>query len=128
MPPADPRSYRRRVTAMTTTQQPTRGDAAGLGLTLVSVAIFSTLGVLTQLAFATGATVGSLLAGRFVVAAALLWLVIGLIGKWRRPTLRQTAAGLALGVVFSAHAWLFALSLARIDAGLVDLLDFTYPE
>ena len=36
-------------------------------------------------------------------------------------------AGLLLGVGYSAHAWLFSMSLARLDAGLVDLLLFTYP-
>jgi drug/metabolite transporter (DMT)-like permease len=36
-------------------------------------------------------------------------------------------AGLLLGLGYSAHSWLFSESLARLDAGLVDLLLFTYP-
>jgi drug/metabolite transporter (DMT)-like permease len=45
----------------------------------------------------------------------------------RRPARRQVVAGLLLGVGYTAHAGLFSASLARLDAGLVDLLLFTYP-
>src|SRR5262249_15563203 len=45
----------------------------------------------------------------------------------RRPGRRQALAGLALGVGYSVHGWLFSHALARLDAGLVDLLLFTYP-
>jgi drug/metabolite transporter (DMT)-like permease len=99
---------------------------AGLAFTLASAVLLSGLGVLTQLAFDAGASVGTLLSGRFVVAAAILWPLVWLLGT-RRPKRRQVAAGLLLGVGFSAHAWLFSASLARLDAGLVDLLLFTYP-
>jgi drug/metabolite transporter (DMT)-like permease len=103
-----------------------RAAAAGLGLTLASAVLLSGLGVTTQLAFDAGASVGTLLSGRFVVAAALLWPLVWLTGR-RRPDRRQVAAGLLLGVGYSAHAWLFSASLARLDAGLVDMLLFTYP-
>jgi drug/metabolite transporter (DMT)-like permease len=99
---------------------------AGLAFTLASAVFLSALGVLTQLAFDAGASVGTLLSGRFVVAAAILWPLVWIIGA-RRPERRQVVAGLLLGVGFSAHAWLFSASLARLDAGLVDLLLFTYP-
>jgi drug/metabolite transporter (DMT)-like permease len=100
--------------------------AAGVALTLASAVLLSGLGVTTQLAFDAGATVGTLLSGRFVVAAATLWPLVWLI-RARRPARRQVVAGLLLGVGYSAHAWLFSTSLARLDAGLVDLLLFTYP-
>jgi drug/metabolite transporter (DMT)-like permease len=87
----------------------------------------STLGVTTQLAFDAGASVGTLLSGRFLVAAAVLWPLVWLIIRPGRPVRAQVAAGLLLGVGYSAHAWLFCASLARLDAGLVDLLLFTYP-
>ena len=99
---------------------------AGLAFTLASAVFLSVLGVTTQLAFDAGASVGTLLSGRFLVAAAILWPLVWLIGR-ARPVRRQVAAGLLLGVGFSAHAWLFSASLARLDAGLVDLLLFTYP-
>jgi drug/metabolite transporter (DMT)-like permease len=100
--------------------------AAGLGFTLASAVFLSGLGVTTQLAFDSGATVGSLLSGRFLVAAAILWPIVWLL-RPARPTRRQVFAGLMLGVGFSAHAGLFSASLARLDAGVVDLLLFTYP-
>ena len=100
--------------------------AAGLGLTLASAVLLSGLGVTTQLAFDAGASVGTLLSGRFLVAAAILWPVVWLLRRGR-PSWRQIVAGLLLGVGYSAHAWLFSMSLARLDAGLVDLLLFTYP-
>lgn len=100
--------------------------AAGLGLTLASAVFYSWLGVLSQLAFDGGATVGTVLSGRFLVAAGILWLLVCII-RPRRPDRRQVFAGLLLGVAMSAHAWLFSTSLTRLDAGLVDLLLFTYP-
>ena len=100
--------------------------ALGFGLTLASAVFLSTLGVLTQLAYDAGASVGTMLAGRFLVASAVVWLLVWIV-RARRPSRRQAVAGLALGVGFSAHAWLFSMSLVRLDAGLVDLLVFTYP-
>jgi drug/metabolite transporter (DMT)-like permease len=80
--------------------------AAGLGLTLASAVFYSWLGVLSQLAFDVGATVGTVLSGRFLVAAGILWLLVWVV-RPRRPDRRQVLAGLLLGVAMSAHAWLF---------------------
>jgi drug/metabolite transporter (DMT)-like permease len=100
--------------------------AIGIAFTLTSAVALSALGVTTQLAFDAGAPVGTLLSGRFLVAAAILWPLVWLL-RLKRPARRHAAAGLLLGVGYSAHAWLFSASLARLDAGLVDLLLFTYP-
>jgi drug/metabolite transporter (DMT)-like permease len=99
---------------------------AGLAFTFASAVFMSGLGVTTQLAFDAGAPMGTLLSGRFLVAAAILWPLVLLL-RPRRPDRRQVVAGLLLGLGYSAHAWLFSESLARLDAGLVDLLLFTYP-
>jgi drug/metabolite transporter (DMT)-like permease len=109
------------------TSPASRPALAGLTYTLASAVFMSTLGVTTQLAFDAGASVGTLLSGRFLVAAAVLWPLVWLIIRPGRPVRAQVAAGLLLGVGYSAHAWLFSASLARLDAGLVDLLLFTYP-
>jgi drug/metabolite transporter (DMT)-like permease len=100
--------------------------AAGLTLTLASAVFYSAFGVMTQVTLDAGASVGTVLSVRLLLAAAVLWPLIWLIRR-RRPNRRQVWAGLALGVGFSAHAWLFASSLTRLDAGLVDMLLFTYP-
>ena len=106
--------------------RPVSPVALGLGLTIASAVFFSWLGVLTQLAYAEGATVGTVLSGRFLVAAAVLWPLVW-VARSRRPDRRQVLAGIVLGLGYSAHAWLFSESLARLDAGLVDLVLFTYP-
>ncbi len=103
-----------------------RPVAAGLALTLASAIFMSWLGVTTQLAFDAGATVGTLLSGRFLVAAAILWPIVWML-RPRRPARRQVLAGLLLGLGYGTHSFLFSQSLARLDAGLVDLLLFTYP-
>jgi drug/metabolite transporter (DMT)-like permease len=99
---------------------------AGIAYTLASAVFMSGLGVTTQLAFDAGASVGTLLSGRFLIAAAVLWPLVLFLAPGRLGR-RQVAAGLLLGAGYSAHAWLFSASLARLDAGLVDLLLFTYP-
>jgi drug/metabolite transporter (DMT)-like permease len=98
----------------------------GVVLTLASAVFFSWLGVLTQLAYGAGAPVGTVMSGRFLVATAVLWLVVWLV-RARRPARRRVVRGLALGVGYSLHVWLFSESLTQLDAGLVDLLLFTYP-
>ena len=58
---------------------------AGLGLTLASAILLSWLGVATQLAFHAGASLGTLLAGRFLVAAAILWPLVWISGRCSPP-------------------------------------------
>jgi drug/metabolite transporter (DMT)-like permease len=103
-----------------------RVGIAGLGLTLTSAVLMSALGITTQLAYDAGATVGTLLSGRFLVAAAILWPLVWIMRR-RRPAAREVVLGLLLGAGYSLHAWLFSASLTRLDAGLVDVLLFTYP-
>ena len=98
----------------------------GLAFTLLSAFAFSMLGVATQIAYGAGATVGTLLTGRFLVSASLLWGLVALL-RVRRPSARQVLTGLALGAGYAVHARLYSEALARLDAGVVDLLLFTYP-
>jgi drug/metabolite transporter (DMT)-like permease len=100
--------------------------AAGIAFTLASAVFYSAFGVMTQLTLDAGATVGTVLSVRLLIAVAVLWPLVWAIRR-HRPDRRQVWAGLALGVGFSTHAWLFSTSLTRLDAGLVDLLLFTYP-
>jgi drug/metabolite transporter (DMT)-like permease len=100
--------------------------ALGLGLILASAVFFSWLGILTQLSYDAGASVGTVTIGRFLIATAVLWPLVWIV-RARRPARRQVVRGLVLGVGYSVHVWLFSESLVRLDAGLVDLLLFTYP-
>jgi len=97
-----------------------------VALVLVSAACFGALGVLTQLAYRAGVSVLTLICGRYVFAAAMLWLVV-----WVRhrplPSRRGLLLGLLLGAGYSVQALLFAASLKHLEAGLADLLYFAYP-
>ena len=74
--------------AMATTFRQARRRPLGVGLTLVSTVAFAWIGVLTQLGYDAGATVGTMLSGRFLIAAALLWPLV-LLTRAPRPDRRQ---------------------------------------
>jgi drug/metabolite transporter (DMT)-like permease len=100
---------------------------------LASAAGFGAMGVFGKLAYRHGATVGTLLTVRFVLAAAVLWLLLLLV---RRPSLRalrrlpRRDVGLALalgGLGYSAQAGAYFAALDRLDASLLALLLYTFP-
>ena len=62
---------------------------------LASAVAFGAMGIFGKLAYDEGATVGTLLATRFVLAATLLWLLVGARGIARR----DASLGLLLGAV-----------------------------
>jgi drug/metabolite transporter (DMT)-like permease len=96
-----------------------------------SAAAFGAMAVLGKLAYLEGATVGTLLATRFAVAAAVLWLVLvcaGRLGGLRKLSCRDLGIALALGVIgYSAQAGAAFAALDRLDASLLSLLLYTYP-
>jgi drug/metabolite transporter (DMT)-like permease len=98
----------------------------GVTLVFVSAACFGALGVLTQLAYRAGVPVLGLLWGRYLLAAAVLWLVVVALRR-PLPTGRGLLFGMALGAGYSVQALLFATSLKHLQAGLADLLYFAYP-
>jgi drug/metabolite transporter (DMT)-like permease len=106
--------------------RPRSSSSSGLALVLASAAMLAALGITTQLAYGAGASVSVLLPGRFIVTAALVWLIVAISGA-ERPSRRQAIAGLGLGAVYSAHAACYSGSLSLLDAGLVDLVGYTYP-
>jgi drug/metabolite transporter (DMT)-like permease len=82
------------------------------------------MGIFGKLAYDEGATVGTLLATRFTVAAVLLWLVVGARGVSRRD------AGLALllgAVGYAAPAAGYFAALERLDASVLALLVYVFP-
>lgn len=97
---------------------------------LGSAATFGAMGVFGKLAYAEGATVGTLLAVRFVMAAALFWALVLLTGdghQIRAMEGRKLRAGLALGGCYAAQAGLYFAALERLDASLLSLLLYTFP-
>jgi drug/metabolite transporter (DMT)-like permease len=97
---------------------------------LASAAAFGAMGVFGKLAYAEGATVGTLLAVRFVLAAAVFWTLLVLAGRAReirQLQRRELRAGLALGGCYAAQAGLYFAALQRLDASLLSLLLYTFP-
>jgi drug/metabolite transporter (DMT)-like permease len=103
----------------------------GALLCLASATAFGAMGIFGKLAYAEGATVGTLLAARFVLAAALLWVyAAGSRGVRRLRAVPRRDLALALGlggVGYSAQAGSYFAALDRLDASLLSLLVYTFP-
>src|SRR4051794_13241432 len=101
---------------------------AGALMCIASAVAFGAMGIFGKLAYGEGATVGTLLAVRFALAAALFWVLVAATGaapEVRR--LRRAGAGgaLALGAVgYSLQAGAYFPALRRLDASL---LLYTFP-
>jgi drug/metabolite transporter (DMT)-like permease len=85
------------------------------------------MAIFAKEAYAAGATVVTLLSIRFLLAAALFWVVVAVRGA-RLPSRRVVLGCLALGAVgYAAQAGLFFGALTHIDASLGSLLLYLYP-
>jgi len=98
---------------------------------LVSGVAFGAMAVFGKLAYGEGVTVGTLLAVRFAIAAALFWALLLASGgarEVRAVSRRDLRIGLALGACgYAVQAGCFFAALDRIDASLLSLLLYTYP-
>jgi drug/metabolite transporter (DMT)-like permease len=103
----------------------------GALLCLASAVAFGAMGIFGKLAYEHGATVGTLLAVRFVLAAVLFWGLVLASGAGRHlRTLprRDIALAVGLGAVgYSAQAGAYFVALTRLDASLLSLLLYTFP-
>jgi drug/metabolite transporter (DMT)-like permease len=104
---------------------------SGTLLCLGSGAAFGAMAVFGKLAYGDGATVGTLLAVRFVLAAALFWTLVlagGALRDVRGLSRHDVGAALALGACgYSLQAGCYFAALERIDASLLSLLLYTFP-
>ena len=107
------------------------GVGAGTAMCIGSGAAFGAMAIFGKLAYDEGATVGTLLAVRFALAAVLFWLGIlvrGVAPAIRPLRRRDVGAGLALGAFgYSVQAGCYFAALERIDASLLSLLLYTFP-
>jgi len=89
------------------------------------------MAVFGKLAYGDGATVGTLLAVRFVLAAALFWALVlasGAAHEVRDLSGRDILVGLALGGCgYTLQAGCYFAALERIHASLLSLLLYTFP-
>jgi drug/metabolite transporter (DMT)-like permease len=103
----------------------------GALLCLASAVAFGGMAIFGKLAYDEGATVGTLLSVRFLLAAALFWALLafnGGAGRLRALTRRDLGIALALGGIgYSAQAGAFFTALERLDASLLSLLLYTFP-
>ena len=105
--------------------------STGTLLCIGSAAGFGAMAVFGKLAYDNGATVGTLLAVRFALAAALFWALVfadGSARELRSLGRRDIALALALGACgYAAQAGCFFAALERIDASLLSLVLYTFP-
>src|ERR687898_698549 len=106
-------------------------NSPGTLLCLGSGAAFGAMAVFGKLAYGDGATVGTLLAVRFALAAALFWALVlagGAAAEIRALRRRDVGVGLALGGAgYALQAGCYFAALERIDASLLSLLLYTFP-
>jgi len=94
---------------------------------LASASAFGAMGVLGKLAYDGGATVGTLLSVRFLLAAVLFWILVPR-RELRGLARRDVAVGLAIGgILYALQAGMYFSALERIDASLLSLLCYTFP-
>jgi drug/metabolite transporter (DMT)-like permease len=104
-----------------------RSWAQGVALIALSASAFGALGIFARVAYAGGTNVTGLLAVRFVIAGALLTLVmLALRRPWPRGRVLAMAIGMgAIGYVGQSFSYFSALNYAAV--GLVGLLLYAYP-
>jgi drug/metabolite transporter (DMT)-like permease len=100
-------------------------------MSLGSGAAFGAMAVFGKLAYDEGATVGTLLAVRFALAAVIFWALVlasGATGDVRALASRDAGIALALGACgYAIQSGCFFAALERIDASLLSLLLYTFP-
>jgi drug/metabolite transporter (DMT)-like permease len=105
--------------------------SSGTLLCLASGAAFGAMAVFGKLAYGDGSTVGTLLAVRFALAAALFWALVLASGAAREVLElrgRDLAAALGLGAGgYALQAGCYFAALERIDASLLSLVLYTFP-
>src|SRR5215207_123625 len=101
--------------------------SSGTLLCLGSGAAFGAMGIFGKLAYGEGATVGTLLSVRFVLAAMLFW-ALGALREARGLSVRDIGTALAMGAGgYALSAACYFAALERIDASLLSLLVYTFP-
>jgi drug/metabolite transporter (DMT)-like permease len=105
--------------------------ARGALVCLLSAAAFGAMGVFGKLAFDDGATAGTLLAARFLIAALALWclmLIKGSVSQIRAIAPRDLAIAVGLGACgYALQAACYFVALQHLDASLLSLILYTFP-
>ncbi|MGZ4203430.1 MAG: DMT family transporter [Thermoleophilaceae bacterium] len=98
---------------------------------LASGAAFGAMAIFGKLAYGAGVNVGTLLAVRFALAAALFWTLVaagGHLRELRALSRRDLGIALALGACgYALQSGCYFAALERVDASLLSLLLYTFP-
>lgn len=101
-------------------------DLEGTAAVLGAAACYATLPILVKLALAAGARIWPIVAWRFLVGTALVWIFVAATRR-PLPTRRHLPALAGLGVVYAGNAIAFLVGLQYVPAATAILLFFTYP-
>ena len=102
-------------------------STAGIALVLLSACAFGSMAIFARGAFAAGANVSGLLAGRFAIAGILLAILLLATGR-KFPRGRPLVFAIAMGGIgYVGQAACFFEALQYASSGLVALLLYVYP-
>lgn len=100
----------------------------GVVLAAISACGFATLSVFIRMAFNAGATMTTILSARFLLGAALLWLVVFVTGKLSLLRKRDLFPLILLGTLgYGLMSACFAQAVHHLTASLASLLLYLYP-
>jgi len=111
-----------------------QGDVAvnrellGTVLVLISAVSFGLMPIFARYAYAAEVGVGELLLLRFLFASIIMAILLGLTGKFIRPSGRKVLFLLGLGgIAYFLQATLYFTSLTYVPVPLVALILYSYP-
>jgi drug/metabolite transporter (DMT)-like permease len=100
----------------------------GAWFIVASATGFATLGILIKCAFAGGANISTILAGRFLIAAAFLLIFLKVRGISLTISRQSTVQLVLMGAVgYGGMSMLYANSIHYLPASLTSMLLYTYP-
>lgn len=112
--------------AVTASRSPRRRDATGVILTAVSAVFFGSLAIYGKLAERLGIPLTELLAVRFGLAGAILW-VLALVRRERLWWGRRSLGLVVMGLLYVGQAATFFSSLRTVPAAVTSILLYLYP-
>src|ERR1700712_1447970 len=96
-------------------------------LCVISGIAFGSAAVFAKESFASGWSVSTLLATRFVLAAAIFWTVVA-IRRPARPSVRSAVICIVLGAVgYALQSGFYFAALTKMNAAVVAQLLYIYP-
>ncbi|SNR54266.1 DMT family transporter [Halorubrum vacuolatum] len=105
-----------------------RTDRVGIVFVLVSAVGFGTLGIFGIYAQRVGLSIPTVLTYRFLVGAAIVWIVLAASDRFRPLRGRTLGVAFALGAFgYATMSGLYFLGLEFMTAGMVAIVLYTYP-